>query len=170
MSIINTSTKKVISTVAVGSSPQDVAVAGSKVYVANYNGSSVSVINTAANNSVTTLNVGSKPTSLAVSPDGSMVVVARDDDNIAIIDTKTTTVIGAQHVLDTTTPLGGHVVVFDSNGRILSPTPPTTPCELSAWCVVTPHRSPPPIRPWTLSTPMGWSPARSISRILTEIH
>ena len=119
VSIINTSTKKVISTVAVGSSPQDVAVAGSKVYVANYNGSSVSVINTAANNSVTTLNVGSKPTSLAVSPDGSMVVVARDDDNIAIIDTKTTTVIGAQHVLDTTTPLGGHVVAFDSNGRIL---------------------------------------------------
>ena len=107
VSIINTSTKKVIATVAVGSTPTDVAVAGTKVYVANYNSSTVSVINTAANNSVTTLNVGSKPTSLAVSPDGSMVVVARDDDNIAIIDIKTTTVIGAQHVLDSTTPLGG---------------------------------------------------------------
>ncbi len=120
VSIINTSTKKVISTVAVGSTPPQMSLSREpKVYVANYNSSTVSVINTATNNSVTTLNVGSKPTSLAVSPDGSMVVIARDDDNIAIIDTKTTTVIGAQHVLDSTTPLGGHVVAFDSNGRVL---------------------------------------------------
>ena len=119
VSVINTSTKKVISTIAVGSSPQDVAVAGTKVYVANSGSSSVSVINTATNNSVTTVNVGSSPSSLAVSQDGSMVVVARNNDNIAIIDTKTNAVLGAQLLLDTTTPDGGHVVAFGSDGRIL---------------------------------------------------
>src|SRR6185437_6487657 len=50
----------------------------------------------------------------------SMVVVARDDDNIAIIDTKTNTVIGSQHLIDTTTtPDAGHVVAFNADGRIL---------------------------------------------------
>ena len=117
--MINTSTKKVISTIAVGSSPQDVAVAGTKVYVANSGSSIVSVINTATNNSVTTVNVGSPPSSLAVSQDGSMVVVAANNDNIAIIDTKTDAVLGAQLLLDTTTPDGGHVVAFGSDGRIL---------------------------------------------------
>jgi len=119
VSVINTSTRKVISTIAVGSSPLDVAVAGTNVYVANSGSGSVSVINTAANNGVTTINVGSSPTSLAVSPDGSVVVVARSDDNVAVIDTKTKTVIGTQLLLDTTSGDGGHVVAFGSDGRIL---------------------------------------------------
>ena len=119
VSVINTATNTVIATVNVGTSPQDVAVAGTNVYVANNGSSSVSVINTAANNSVTTINVGTLPTSLAVSPDGSLVAVARDNDNVAVIETRTNTVIGTQYLLDTTSPDGGHVVAFSPDGRIL---------------------------------------------------
>ena len=121
VSVINTATNTVIATVNVGTSPQDVAVAGiTNVYVANNGSSSVSVINTAANNSVTTINVGTLPTSLAVSPDGSLVAVARDNDNVAVIDTRTNTVIGTQYLLDTTVARRrGHVVAFSPDGRIL---------------------------------------------------
>ncbi len=45
--MINTATNKVVATVNVGSSPQDVAVSpGNRVFVANNGSSSVSVINT----------------------------------------------------------------------------------------------------------------------------
>ena len=120
VSVINTANNTIIATVNVGSSPQDVAVSplDNRVYVANNGSSSVSVINPAANNSVSTINVGSFPTSLAVSPDKSVVLVARSDDGVAMIDTKTNTVIGAQHLLDTTTgDDGGHIVAFSPDGR-----------------------------------------------------
>ena len=120
VSVINTANNQIIATVNVGSSPQDVAVSplDNRVYVANNASSSVSVINPAANNSVSTINVGSFPTSLAVSPDKSVVVVVRRDDGVAVIDTKTNTVIGAQHLLDTTTgDGGGHIVAFGPDGR-----------------------------------------------------
>jgi YVTN family beta-propeller protein len=65
------------------------------VLAGNNGSSSVSVIDTADKNKVTTINVGSSPTSLAVSPDNSVVLVARSDDNVAMIDTKTNTVIGS---------------------------------------------------------------------------
>ena len=120
MSVINTADNTIIARVNVGSSPQDVAVSplDNRVYVANNGSSSVSVINPAANNSVSTINVGSSPTSLAVSPDKSVVLVARSDDGVAMIDTKTNTVIGAQHLLDTTTgDGGGHIVAFSPDGR-----------------------------------------------------
>ena len=120
VSVINTANNKVVATVNVGSSPQDVAVSplDNRVYVANNGSSSVSVINPAANNSVSTINVGSFPTSLAVSPDKSVVLVARSNDSVAMIDTKTNTVIGAQHLLDTTVgDDGGHIVAFSPDGR-----------------------------------------------------
>ena len=120
VSVINTANNTIIATVNVGSSPQDVAVSplDNRVYVANNASSSVSVINTAANNSVSTINVGSSPQSLAVSPDKSVVLVARSNDNVAVIDTKTNTVIGTQHLLDTTAgDGGGHIVAFSPDGR-----------------------------------------------------
>lgn len=116
VSVIDTSANTVIATVGVGSAPQDLAVVGTRVYVAN-TGGSVSVINTAAGSSVSTVNVGGAPTSLAASPDGSLVVVARSDDNVAMIDTKTNTVIGSPLLLDTTAGDGGHIVAFGPDGR-----------------------------------------------------
>ena len=119
VSAIDTGTNSVFATVSAGLSPQDVAVSlsGNRIYVANTGSSTVSVIDT-ANGATTTIGVGSEPTSLAVSPDGSLVVVARRNDYVAVIDTKSNTVIGAtQHLLDTTTGDGGHIVAFGPDGR-----------------------------------------------------
>ena len=104
-----------------GTSPQDVAVAGTNVYVANNGSSSVSVINTAANNSVTTINVGTLADVTGGQP-GRLFGGrgAQPNDNVAVIDTKTNTVIGAQYLIDTTSPeTGGHIVAFGPDGRVL---------------------------------------------------
>ena len=62
----------------VGSYPWGVAVSpdGTKVYVANEYGNTVSVIDTATNTVTATVNVGSGPFGVAVNPDGTKVYVA----------------------------------------------------------------------------------------------
>ncbi len=119
VSVINTATNKVISTVNVGRTPTDVAVVGSRVYVANNGSGSVSVINVAADNSISTVSVGGSPSSLAVSADGSIVAVARsNDDTITVIDVNTDTVIGGPHLIDAQSESGSHAVAFAPDGRI----------------------------------------------------
>ncbi len=97
VSVIDTATDTVITTVSVGSFPQGVAVTpdGSKVYVANSNSDDVSVIDTATNTvSPTTISVGTGPQGVAVTPDGSKVYVANlTSSNVSVIDTATDTVI-----------------------------------------------------------------------------
>ena len=79
----------------VGSYPQAVAVSpdGSRVYVANYGGDSVSVINTATNAVVATVSVGRRPSGVAVSPDGSRVYVPIEDSKVKVINTATNAVV-----------------------------------------------------------------------------
>ena len=66
VSVINTSTNTVTTTVPVGTGPEGVAVtpvtpSGSTVYVANLGANTTSVINTATNTVTTTIPVGSEP-------------------------------------------------------------------------------------------------------------
>ena len=63
VSVINTSTNTVSTTVTVGSSPYGVAInpAGTYAYVANHGSNTVSVINTSTNTVSATVTVGSGP-------------------------------------------------------------------------------------------------------------
>ena len=73
VTVIDTITNKVVTTIEVGLAPSGVAVApdGTKVYVANetVNGT-VSVIDTATNAVSATIAVGNNPIGVAVKPDG----------------------------------------------------------------------------------------------------
>ena len=66
VSVIDTATNTVVTTVPVGDRPQGVAVnpAGTRVYVANNYANSVSVIDTATNTVVATVPVGDNPQGL----------------------------------------------------------------------------------------------------------
>lgn len=96
VSVINTSTNTVVTTIPVGSGPYGVAASldGSKVYIANDGDGNVSVINTATNTVTATVGVGTNPTCVAVSPDGSKVYVTNyNSNNVSVIDAATNTVV-----------------------------------------------------------------------------
>src|SRR5215471_10814327 len=97
VTVIDTTTNKVVTTVDVGLAPAGVAVTpdGSKVYVANRAVSgTVSVIDTATNAVSATIAVGSNPVGVAVNPDGSKVYVANQSrhSTVSVIDTSTSSV------------------------------------------------------------------------------
>src|SRR5262249_33456342 len=77
VSVIDTATNMVITTINVGAHPHGVAVTadGSRVYVTNREGNSVSVIDTGTNMVIGTIHVGPHPQGVAVTPDGSKVYV-----------------------------------------------------------------------------------------------
>ena len=95
VTVVDTTTNKVVTTIEVGLAPAGVAVTpdGSKVYVANEAVSgTVSVIDTATNAVSATVAVGSNPIGIAVKPDGSKVYVANKarHSTVSVIDTATT--------------------------------------------------------------------------------
>ncbi len=95
VSIINTSTNTVASSINVGTNPFGVAISpdGTRVYVTNYGSNTVSVINTATNTVISTIAVGSFPMGVAVSPDGTTAYVANQvSNNVSVISTSTNTV------------------------------------------------------------------------------
>jgi YVTN family beta-propeller protein len=94
VSVINTDTNKVITTIQVGSHPTGVAVSpnGKTVYVTNSKSNTISVINTAKNKVIATIPVGKYPKGVAFSPNGKRAYVA-NHGNISIIDTAKNTVI-----------------------------------------------------------------------------
>ena len=96
VTVIDTSTKSVVTTIPVGSDPEGVAVntAGSYVYVANYEDNTVSVINTGTNSVVATIPVGGNPYGVAVNTAGTFVYVANlGGSSVSIIDTSTNSVV-----------------------------------------------------------------------------
>ncbi|WP_424359991.1 beta-propeller fold lactonase family protein [Methanocella sp. MCL-LM] len=97
VSVIDTQTNTVATTVAVGSSPIGVAVnpAGTTVYVTNRGGNSLSVIDAATNTVTATVTVGTGPSGVAVNPAGTTVYVTNfGDDTVSVIDAATNTVTG----------------------------------------------------------------------------
>ena len=97
-----------VATVAVGASPEGVAVSpdGSQVYVANHVDSTVSVIDAVSTTVVATVPVGTNPEGLSVTLDGSQVYVANTGDNtVSVIDAGTNSVT-------TTVPVGSGPVAF----------------------------------------------------------
>ena len=109
VSVIDTVTNAVITTVPVGFSPFGVAVTpdGSKVYVANSGSNNVAVIDTVTNAVIAKVPVGLDAAGVAVTPNGSKVYVANEGSNtVSVIDTATNTVIGSP------IPVGDQPVAF----------------------------------------------------------
>lgn len=110
-------------TVAVGDAPQGVALSpdGSRAYVTNSVGDTVSVVDTATDAVVATVSgVTGYPVGVAVSPDGTRAYTANFYGNsVSVIDTATNAVIA-------TVPVGGvqtggtaqHVVVSPDGARV----------------------------------------------------
>ena len=95
VSVINTVTNEVVTTIKVGIGPFCVAVSpdGNRVYVTNINAGTVSAISTSSNTVIATVPVGDFPTGVAVSPDGSHVYVSNNgSDNISVINTASNSV------------------------------------------------------------------------------
>jgi YVTN family beta-propeller protein len=95
VSVIDTATNKVTTTIPVGSFPFGVAVApdGRRAYIANDGSETVSVIDTATNKVIATIGTRGS-VGIAVSPDGRRVYAANLlDQSISVIDTGTNTLI-----------------------------------------------------------------------------
>ena len=101
VSVIDTATNTVVSTVAVGSHPRGVAVNpnGTRAFVTNRDSNTVSIIDTATNTVVATISVGANPFGVSFSPDGTRAYVTNQTSNdVAIIDTANNTVISTVSV------------------------------------------------------------------------
>ncbi|WP_170064480.1 FG-GAP-like repeat-containing protein, partial [Polaribacter glomeratus] len=90
VSVINTLSDVVITTIPVGTLPSNVAANpnGSAVYVVNKQSNNISVISTATNTVTATIAL-TNPTSSTVSPDGSTLYVCYNINKVAIISTAT---------------------------------------------------------------------------------
>src|SRR5215204_1280924 len=107
----------IVNNIAVGSSPQGVAVNPdtNRVYVANGLGDSVSVIDGATERVVATIGVGDQPAGVAVNAATQRIYVANlSSDSISVIDGETNTVTATIAVGDQ--PLG--VAVNRDTNRI----------------------------------------------------
>ncbi len=95
VSVVDTATNTVITTIPVGNGPEGLAVTpdGTRVYVPNWEDGTVSVISTTSNTVVATVTVGGAPRSAAISPDGTRAWVV-GFGGVHVIDTATNTVVG----------------------------------------------------------------------------
>lgn len=101
VSLIDTATNNVITTVPVGNSPYEVSInpAGTKVYVANWESGTVSVIDASTNNVTATVDVGTNPGGIAVNPNGTNLYVTNVANNaVSVINTVTNNVTATVNV------------------------------------------------------------------------
>src|SRR5436189_20063 len=88
--VADQSTNTVTATIAVGTTPEELAVTpnGTEVYVANEGSNNVSVIDTSTNAVTATVDVGTTPVDVAITPDGADVYVSNSASNtVSVIDT-----------------------------------------------------------------------------------
>ncbi|MFF3748738.1 IPT/TIG domain-containing protein [Streptomyces kronopolitis] len=98
VSLIDTNTRSVMTTINVDSGPWGVTVApdGLRAYVACFGADSVAVIDTTTNQVTTSIPGLSKPLSLTVSPDGSRLYTASQGGNrVDVISTAADTIIAS---------------------------------------------------------------------------
>lgn len=117
VSVVNTSTNSILTTIPVGDFPEGVAVNpdNSKVYISNQNSNNVSVISTASNSVVSTITVGNSPESIIVSPNGSRVYVCNYlGASVSVINAATNTVVATIPV--TGNPSG--IAITNDGGKV----------------------------------------------------
>jgi YVTN family beta-propeller protein len=131
ISVIDTATNTVVSTVTVGGFPVGAAVAhdGKHIYVTTEGTpGGVLVIATATNTVVATLTVGNGPALVAVTPDGKHVYVTNyNDGTVSVIDATTnppsvvaTVTVGAFPAGVAVTPDGQHAYVANAGSNNVS--------------------------------------------------
>ncbi|WP_406510602.1 beta-propeller fold lactonase family protein [Streptomyces sp. NBC_00212] len=128
VSVINTATNTVTTTVPVGTQPFGIVVTpnGNTAYVTNSNDNTVSVINTATNSVTATVPVGNHPDGVAVTPDGAHVYLVSQNSNTAtVIATATNTVtatipVGAIPTGIAVSPDGSRTYVTNANDNTTS--------------------------------------------------
>ena len=129
VSVIDTSSNTVVTTVGVGDTAWGVAIKpdGTRAYVANNGSASVSVIDTSSNTVVSTVRVGNAPIGVAITPNGTRAYVTNHDDStVSVIDTSSNTVVAAVAVGSgpnglAITPDGSRVYVTATGTSILTP-------------------------------------------------
>jgi YVTN family beta-propeller protein len=102
VTVIDTSTRAVVASIAVGNMPTHVAIApdGARVYVTNTGSSSISVLDAATDSVSATIVLAAKPFKAAVTPGGQWVYVTAADGAVHVIDT-------ALNAEITSIPIGG---------------------------------------------------------------
>ena len=98
VSVIDTASGRVLSTIPVASGPHGMSVSsdGRTVYVTGDESSGMSVIDTGSDKVVKTVEVGKTPHGIALTPDGKTLLVAvNGEDRVAFVDTATQRVIGS---------------------------------------------------------------------------
>lgn len=127
VSIINTITNKVISTINVGQRPTGTAISpdGEKVYITNQFNNSISVISTLTNKVISNISLkNGAPTGIAVSPDGkSLYVVNLGLNTLSVLDATSgnvisTIAVGGYPVGVVVSPDGSNVFVTNSSNNI----------------------------------------------------
>src|SRR6266508_1122966 len=126
VSVLDTSTNRVVAIVLVGNHPLGVALnpTGSRAYVTNEDSNNVSVIDTSSNTVVAIVPVGTEPLGVAVNPAGTFAYVANFNNNtVSVIDTSTNTVVHIVTVGSSPFAFGN----FIAGVPCPSPTPTPTP-------------------------------------------
>ncbi|MGE0238898.1 MAG: cytochrome D1 domain-containing protein [Parvibaculaceae bacterium] len=98
LTVIDTATRTVTASVAVGTDPVGVAVTpdGRRVYVTNHGSGNVSVVDTRTNTVSATVAVGAEPFGVAITADGKRVYVTcpgESSKNVRVIDAATNAVV-----------------------------------------------------------------------------
>jgi YVTN family beta-propeller protein len=147
VSVIDTATNQVTTTIPVGNNPQDVAVSSAGVvYVSIFAGDEVAVIDAGSLTVVDRIPVGNQPRGVAFSPDGSRAYVAitgqPDPAGVAVIEVATGNVVDM--VEGDLGPFGvavapdGTVYVSNAIGREVVPGQPT-PRQPTVSVIATPE-------------------------------
>jgi YVTN family beta-propeller protein len=125
VTVFNTATNTVVTSIPVGDSPWHVAISpdGTFAYVTNQDDSNVSVINTTTNTVVNSIPVGVFPTDVAFTPNGAEAYVTNGGDNtVSAINTATNAVttipVGFGPNDLAITPDGAWVYVAQTDGNI----------------------------------------------------
>ena len=89
VTVVDTSTRAALTTIAVGNMPTGVAMGadGAHVYVTNSGSNSISVVDTATDSVSATIPLTSRPFKSAVTPDGAWLYVTAADGAVHVVDT-----------------------------------------------------------------------------------
>jgi YVTN family beta-propeller protein len=121
ISIIDTATNALVTTLPTGANPMGVAVspAGNRVYVSNSGDGTVSVFDTLNNVALQSITVGTQPLGLTVSPDGTQVAVATFGTNASPNHSISMIAVGTGDVSQIGVGSGPNAVVYNASGSRL---------------------------------------------------